>query len=501
MTGGLLRYSIASSEFRREVLLATLLLMESCVITAAFIPLNQSTSAHAPLPGVLAIAGLMAIAHLLTRYVTGTELPLSGQRALIVGAIVACVGILTRFHVHSYIPLGSGRWLGQVGSEWLGVFSGLTNAPVATAIVLICWWRGMHLAYRELTLQSVSLSFRLDILWLIGIGLLWEASRSAEIGLLVYGFFFFAILSMGLARVDEISIQKEGVAQPFGIGWLTIMLGAGLAVVGLGWIVAQVYSPAGFRALGEWLSPAFRVAERAIYAVFMFLGRLLEPLLEFLVRIMEALLNAVFRNVQEVSPQDFSLGFPTPEPTQTAEGGFPWGAVLKWAVIAGILLVALLGLAFSLRKLLPRSDADRDSAQRSLLGISEWGEELLDNLRAGANRLADVMATLTQHGLGIELYAVLSIRSIYASMARTAGRRGYARHQAVTPYEYLSALAQAFPSAAAVDLSRITDAYVGVHYGEIPATLHEVQEIRQCWDRVRTSASEADVLSINPDGS
>jgi hypothetical protein len=108
---------------------------------------------------------------------------------------------------------------------------------------------------------------------------------------------------------------------------------------------------------------------------------------------------------------------------------------------------------------------------------------------------------LTGRGLGMELYAELSIRSIYASMGRLAGRRGFPRRAAITPYEYLPALEQAFPLAAQADLAHITDAYVGVHYGEIPSTLREVQEIRQAWERVRASNRQADLDANDEDTS
>jgi hypothetical protein len=258
-------------------------------------------------------------------------------------------------------------------------------------------------------------------------------------------------------------------------------------VIGLGWLVARVYSPEGFSVLGEWLSPVFHAIEQAVYAIFMFLGRLLEPVLDFLVGIMEYLMNLMMQNVDEVAPQDFGGVMPTPQPIEPVEGGFPWGVVFKWGAIAGFVLLALAGLAFSLRKLAPREDDEQDSSRRTMLGLGEWREDLMQNLRAGADRLADMVASLTGRGLGMELYAVLSIRSIYASMGRMASKRGFPRGAAITPYEYLPALDLAFPQAAPADLAHITDAYVGVHYGEIPSTLHEVQEIRQCWERVRSS--------------
>jgi hypothetical protein len=493
--------AISPTALRRELLQISLLLMESCIITAAFIPVNTSSLRHAPLPMWLGFAGLLAFAYLSTRWIPRTGLSLGRQRLVILGLILASVALLTRFHVHAYVPAGSGEWPAVLFDEWASIFNQLTDAPITLGVVLICWWRGIHLVYREFTLQSVSLSFRIDILWMVGAGLLWEAPRAGEVGLLIYGFFFFAILSMGLARVDEIAGKKDGSAQPFGLGWLATMLGAGLVVIGLGWIVARVYSPAGFSALGEWLAPAFSVLEQAAYAILMFLGRLLEPIISLLVRFLEYLIRLAMENMGEVMPQDFSGVMPTPQPTEPVEGGFPWGAVFKWGTIVSLVLVALLGVALSLRKLVPRGDDKGDASHRAVLGLNEWRDDLMENLRAGADRLAEMLAALTGRGLGMELYAELSIRSIYASMGRLAGRRGFPRRAAITPYEYLPALEQAFPLAAQADLAHITDAYVGVHYGEIPSTLREVQEIRQAWERVRASNRQADLDANDEDTS
>ena len=492
MISSLFRVPISSAQVRRDVLLVTLLLMESCLAAAVFIPLNESTSRHSPLAALLGFTGLIALAHITTRLISRIDLSLTKQRLLMVGLIMLAALILTRFHVYSRFPPGCSQWLGEMAGEWAGLSHGLTDAPVAMAAVLFCWWRGIRLAYRDLTLESVSLSFRLGVLGIAGAGLLWKPTRALDVALLVYLFFFFAILSMGLARVDEIAGKKEGIAQPFGIGWLSIMIGSGLAVIGLGWLVTRLYSPEGFKMLADWLSPALRLFEQAAYALLMVLGRLLEPILTFLLDILEKLLTGLFEDLTETPIQDFSSPFATPMATDVAEGAFPWGTVLKWTIIGGMVLLALIGIALSLRKLDARRDDALTADRRALLGPSEWRDDLLGNLRAGAEKLVDLVSALGRHSPMMELYAMLTIRSIYAGMVRIAGRRGYPRRAATTPYEYLPQLRGAFPDANEMDLDRITDAYIGVHYGEIPSTLQEVQEIRQCWDRVRSRARPLD---------
>ena len=84
----------------------------------------------------------------------------------------------------------------------------------------------------------------------------------------------------------------------------------------------------------------------------------------------------------------------------------------------------------------------------------------------------------------MRLYAAVSIRKIYANMARLAGKQGVPRQPAQTPYEYLPALGLAFPDCQA-EAAAITEAYVEVHYGEVPESLRELQRIREYWGQIR----------------
>jgi hypothetical protein len=82
--------------------------------------------------------------------------------------------------------------------------------------------------------------------------------------------------------------------------------------------------------------------------------------------------------------------------------------------------------------------------------------------------------------------AALSIRRIYARMMHEAGKRGFVRLSAQTPYDYLPRLMLAFPGVDP-DVRLITDAYVAAHYGEVPDTREALDEIRRAWERVRAT--------------
>jgi hypothetical protein len=84
------------------------------------------------------------------------------------------------------------------------------------------------------------------------------------------------------------------------------------------------------------------------------------------------------------------------------------------------------------------------------------------------------------------LLAAISVQNIYANLCRLARQRGYPRHPAQPPDDYLPVLAQAF-SGQEEALTRITAAYMRVHYGDRPVTPDELAEVRRDYRLVRKS--------------
>lgn len=114
------------------------------------------------------------------------------------------------------------------------------------------------------------------------------------------------------------------------------------------------------------------------------------------------------------------------------------------------------------------------------------GAALASLLRNAGARLRNAGAMISQFGIGSDLLAAISVRNIYANMGRLARKRGYPRHKARTPYEYLPDLRTAFPEAGA-EAEVITDAYVAVHYGELPTSRDQLDALRAAYERLRES--------------
>lgn len=471
---------------RRALLLASLWVMESALLAALFVPITAGAAPHSVLCAWAGTAGIMAGAFLVTWMLTRSRLPLAGQRWALLGILLLSALLLTRFHVYRDVPLRSWEWLKDWAADWGALTTGVTGGPAALVTLLVCWWRGMRLHDRPLSLPAVAFSFRLNVLWLVAAGLMWYPELGGGIALLVYIFFLAALVAMAVARVDEIAALPGGAEQPFGAAWLVTVMGSAVLVVAFGWLLARGISPAGFRQLGLWLAPLGHVLERALYQGLLALGVVMEPILEWLIRLVQQLAIWVSEGLAAFQPPA-----PAPQPTPMPGGGegagFPWGEVAKWLVIALLLMISLAGLALSLRKLGQREPAEGPQERRRSLPGGTWREDALHNLQNLVQSMLDRLAGLRPGRLGMEWYAEISIRNIYLNMCQLAAGRGYPRPAVFTPYEYLSLLYRAFPGAERGDIEHITEAYVRMRYGEMPSTWGELQAIRQAWQRVRDS--------------
>jgi hypothetical protein len=128
----------------------------------------------------------------------------------------------------------------------------------------------------------------------------------------------------------------------------------------------------------------------------------------------------------------------------------------------------------------------------------ESEEELEEEITAGGGImgrglrwLRDRAGLVRRFGVGRELLAAISVQNMYANLSRLAGRRGYPRHPAQPPDRYLPELVEAFGGHQDA-LSRITIAYMRVHYGDRPVTIGELARLRKDYDQVRAADREAD---------
>jgi ABC-type multidrug transport system fused ATPase/permease subunit len=465
---------------RRELVFLALGTMDVCVITPLLAALLSPLLPVRPVPVTAAFLGAVLAAHYLARL--AFRLPLApAVRPILLGIGMLVSGLLA-IHRLVYAPA---RFLDMA---WLaGIFRSLRQANVAHQsvshdviiflLVLFLWWRGLVLAQRQLDAGSVAFRFRLGLVMLAvttavgGIVLPWPSYY------FVFLFFFASLLGIALARAEEVGQQYGGSQSPFSLGWLGALVAASVLVLLLAAGVAALLT-------GENVSRFIRPLLEVLRLLFLGLAFVLGFVVQFLVVALRFLFG-------EISLEDLRRGLSQlleSETTVQPEGRLALlspdqlALVRTVGIVAGVLLLVAV-VALSLRRLRVRAGREQDEQRESVWEGAHLRRGLRDLLRRGRRRLDQATDALSHSFVG-RLFAALTIRRIYAHMGALAAGRGYPRPSYQTPYEYLPALEEAFPDRRE-EVDCITEAYVAVHYGEVPERPENLARVQAAWEAIR----------------
>jgi len=261
----------------------------------------------------------------------------------------------------------------------------------------------------------------------------------------------------------------------------------GLTVGGVAGL-SFVYTPSSIKTVLGWLSPLWTA-----------LGVLMEPLLLILLWVIEVIVNGLYWILSRLMVdtrlelldqlrERFAELASLVQGSETATLTLP-PSLLTALRYGGVLLALLIVLGAVLLSL------DRIRArQRTEESEEELEEEITlggGTLGRGLRWLRDRAGLVRRFGIGRELLAAISVQNMYANLSRLGGRRGYPRHPAQPPDRYLPDLVEAFGGHREA-LSRITLAYMRVHYGDRPVTFGELARLRRDYDQVRSAEQETE---------
>jgi hypothetical protein len=226
----------------------------------------------------------------------------------------------------------------------------------------------------------------------------------------------------------------------------------------------------------RWFNPLWTVLGRAFWWVAELVFKPLEPLLVWLMEI--------FRHIDwgQVVGIIGSEGETLFEPRHAQ----PWpGMAMVWTVMRytaiGLVIVLVLGFVLLYLRKIDRSQLCQEAEEEGDETITLGG----GILNRGARWLRDMSDLVKRYGLSRQLLAAVSVQNIYANLCRIAGRRGYPRHRAWPPDDYLPTLKKAFGPKAEEALARITLAYMRVHYGDKPIGIAELAQLQKDYHLVR----------------
>lgn len=482
---------------RTEVIWLALAAAEVSWVTPILMTLNWARNPHSPVLLWLGVLILMLGYFYFYRALLAAKLTLRLQQGLLVLGLLLSIALILRFHVYAGLALqGTDQFL-MPFSSLVDVAAVFPRSGLAIMILVFLWARAVHLANRSVTANGVGFSFRSGVLVLIVVAFFARVFADLDVPGFVVPYFFFSLLALALARIEDVTLLPNSSPVPFSGFWIGSSVVAVTALVLLGTLAALFFYDGGLRQVLKWLSPVVL----AVQIIFVGLVVLVVATLDWILTLLSLDLSALGQGVREVLQQLGQLLPLTPTlPPPTGEEQVRPIILVILQVIVNVaipLAVISLVLLFTWRRLRRgRRDEVEDEGRESLLSARAVARNLQAMLQDGLDRLGELAGLVRRFGPGPRFLAAVSIRRIYANMVRLATEAGYPRAKAETPYEYLPVLFTALPGNEE-DLTVITEAYVNAHYGQVPDTREDLQRIRDCWERVRAQEVKRDRRTIH----
>ncbi len=455
---------------RRELMTLASAALEICWVYG-FFEVALYASGHAQRGvSVWLFAGLVLFAIYSTRFVLNSAWPLSRQQVVIVTLALVSIVMAMRLTLFSNSPLADLTWLGRIPLAIANLLIMLSAESLVLVMAVFGWWRGLSLAQAAMDFESVGFRFRLGVLMIALLALINTWIGHIDLTPLLFAFFFFGLLAVALARQEDVSAGQPNVSLPLKGPWLAILAGSALLVLGLGVLVASMLTPQGVRALFDLLRPLEPLIVVILYVILL--------MTSYLVEMIYNILYALMRNFINLNPNNPLLQLPQRPPPELIGSANGFDALAPYwdpiRMLCAVLLFAsvLMLLAFSLDQLKKRERDGAHEKRESVPVALDWHP--LDRLRRLFRRTPSAHMDA----------GVASIRRIYANLTRLAAQRGYPRHDAETPYEFMRELRVAIPGGEP-DERLITEAYVHVHYGEHAPSDEEVAEVREAWEKIK----------------
>ncbi|MGB9301662.1 MAG: DUF4129 domain-containing protein, partial [Anaerolineae bacterium] len=262
----------------------------------------------------------------------------------------------------------------------------------------------------------------------------------------------------------------------------------GLTVGGVAGL-SLAYTPSSIRTALGWFGPLWKA-----------LGVLLEPVGIVLLWLVEVIINGLYwllsrllvgHNLEFLDDLRGRFGelLALLQRPDTATITLPaWlMTILRYGGVLLALLIAVRIILLSLERIRSRyreEEPEEELEEEVTLGGGTLGR--------GWRWLRDRVGLVRRFGVGRELLAAISVQNMYANLCRLAGRRGYPRHPAQPPDRYLPVLVEAFGGHQGA-LSRLTAAYMRVHYGDRAVGIGELARLRRDYDQVRSAEQKAEL--------
>jgi hypothetical protein len=404
----------------------------------------------------------------LSRWLRGLELSQNLRRGILLAALVflSLLTISAGFYNEQGLlsDLGWSRPLSE------DIASDITRLNWGTTLVLLllCWRVGLSLGDMRLTSENLARYFYLSIIILSAPTVLFFFSAGQDTSWIYFILFFFALMMLGLGRLEEVSRRSQVQEATFTLYWLTqlgLFAGAVLGLTG----AAHVLKLARLLGLVALLAAPLLAL---VTAPLSFLSNLGDTS------------SGLETDVTPEGPEEFEAdgAGALPSVVEIEEHElFNAQMLCSGAVVLAVVLTIITLVIYSVRRW---QAIARETGTQERAALPSFSDRVTEALQERIERLSPRLPGVRRLRLRL---ATRSVRRIYAALVVLGAERGRRRSAAYTPYEHLAALKLAFPGCEA-QVEQITAAYVRAHYGQAPETRAELREIKAAWEHVRHSA-------------
>ena len=328
--------------------------------------------------------------------------------------------------------------------------------------VLIVWWRGMALGVTPLGPDAARLRLQMGLLLFILFTLATAFNASANLLGFIIPFLVGALFAMPLSHIERVEQSERGrIVKMDGRWWRSLFVGVGTPLF-ISVILAMLVS-------GDVLAEGMRLVVFVLLIPILAIAFVAGYVLSW---ILSLLFNKMQRPQEALQSMNDVLGqFKQPDPNAPPVLYIP--PEVRF-VIGVIVLLGIIAVIIWFTSRARREEAINRAKTDDLQDLQD------EEIPSPAAFVGEVLKSLSLR----RWLAAVTIRRIYARMSHEAGKRGFERLPAQTPFDYLPSLYSAFPDAQA-ELGVITNAYVAAHYGEVPDTDEALAKIRAAWDHVR----------------
>ncbi len=463
--------------------LVGMMIMELSIIIPWFRSLTPETLAVSPSQAMLILGGVLACAHIIARSMDYLRLKINLQRGLFVVYMILSVLFGLRYLLYETERVGILELISrplQAFTDWK------TLIPPELIIVVTIFftiWRGISLSQKYIEPASVKRNFLIGVMAMILYAFINTAVTGETPGVFMYIFLSSGLFAMASARIYSISYLRGSIKNPFELKWflglsLTIFSLIGLATFSV-WLLSKrlaIIQGIGGVILGFFTlvllgisSPLFFLAQRVVeYSPGLAdsVGNLLESL-----RVFREVVYSLSQRI--LTSEQFAVFFSLISVIKP---------ILLW-IFVGALLIVVLAVIRRWRFIEREPSAvmsQSSSLQADILGLIRT---LLDT---SLQKIREGLGSDPRIRSGRMWLEAARIRRIYARLMNLAADLGTPRLKSQTPLEYLPVLISLLPEHRD-NLTRITEAYLKVRYGELVETEEEVRSIEAAWHEVEAA--------------